>query len=89
MQNIHPLGEPHRVYRSIRVAPMISDDFKHASTETLERFGTLVFCADLRKIERIAHFVLDLVRTCAKRRQRVAEPDDGLWRRLRHSIMIC
>ena len=89
MKNVHALGEPHGIYRSIRVASMISDDLKHASTEALERFGTLVFCADLRKIERIAHFVLDLVRTCAKRRQRVAEPDHRLGRRLRHSVMIC
>ena len=84
MKNVHPLGEPHRVYGPIGVAPIISDDLKYARANALERLCALVFCADLREIESVAHFVLNFLRTRAKRRQRVAEPNHRLGRRLGH-----
>ena len=61
------------------------DDLKDARAEAFERLCALVFCADLRKIKGVPHFVLDVLRTRPKRRQRVAEPDHRLWRRLLHA----
>jgi len=46
---------------------MISDDLQHARAEAIERLGALVFCADLCKIEGVAHFVLNVLRAGAKR----------------------
>lgn len=78
MKNVHPLGEAHRVNGSIRVAPIISDDFQHTGTESLKRLRARVLLADLRKIKGVTYFVLNVLRTRSKRRQRVAEPDDRL-----------
>ena len=78
MKNVHPLGESHRVYGLIGVAPMISDDLKYARAKAFERLCALVFSADLCKIESVAHFVLNVLRTGAKGPQRVAEPNHGL-----------
>jgi hypothetical protein len=84
VKNVNPLGEPHRIYGPISVAPMVSDDLKYAGAKALQRLRALVFGTDLREIEAVAHFVLDLLRIRAKRRQRVAEPNHWLRRRLCH-----
>jgi hypothetical protein len=51
VKNVDPLGEPHRVHRSICIALMISDDLKDARVEALEGLRALVCCADLRKVK--------------------------------------
>ena len=54
---------------------MIVYDLQHARADTLQLLCALVFCADLCKIERVAHFVLYVLSAGAKRPQCVAEPN--------------
>jgi hypothetical protein len=57
---------------------MINDDLKDARAEALERLRALVFCADMRKVKGVTDFVLNVLRTRQKGRQRVPEPDHRL-----------
>jgi hypothetical protein len=89
MKNVHSVRKPHRVDGSIRVTSVICNDFQNARTESLERLRVSVLFADLRQVERVTDFVLNVLRTRSECRQRVAEPYDWLERRLRHSDIIC
>jgi hypothetical protein len=60
MQNVNPLFELDRVYRSIRIAVMILDDRQYArAAEAFQRFSIGVLFASLSGKERCAHVVLD------------------------------